>query len=90
MSTYPQTATWPPKKPLSDTEAIIDHIRQQERARIEREHQAEIEADGVHGVRSHLANVLEEAERIDDFPQILMDALKLAYNLFWVDGINGD
>jgi len=82
MAVYTQTPTWPPVT-LTDTEQIIDFIRQQAKREIEEEQQKAVEDEGVKGVRWKLANAIEDAERLDDFPIGVLCLLRTTYDLLW-------
>lgn len=67
----------------SDNEQVLDYVRQQVRYQLEREQQALVEEEGWKGVRSRLADVIEDAERLDDFPDHVLSLLKVTYDVLW-------
>lgn len=79
MTTYTNWKT----AEYDENTAIIEHLRNQVKTEMEKARLAEVEEAGVRGVRNHLAAVLDEAGEVEGVPDVIVDALKLAYNLFW-------
>jgi len=73
---------WPPKT-LSDTEQIIDFIRQQAKREIEQEMKQRVVEGEVKNIRHRLGQLIEDAEVLDDFPDHAIKLLELAQNLLW-------
>lgn len=84
MTVYSPTPTWPPKT-LSDNEQILDFMRQQIKRQLEDEQQAKAEQGGVKGVRQKLADAIEDAERLEDFPEHVLTLMRVTYDALWVE-----
>jgi len=84
MTTYSPTFTWPPKT-LNDTEQVIDFLRRQARQQLEQEQQALVEEGGLKGVRWKMADAIEDAERLDDFPEHVLTLMRVTYDALWVE-----
>jgi len=82
MTEMRTTPTWPPVT-LSENDVILDFIRQQERAKMERALQEKIEQEGLVGIRKRLDALLNDMHGIQDFPDPIKSLTQVAYDLLW-------
>jgi len=82
MAVYTQTPTWPPVT-LTDTEQVIDFIRQQAKRELAQEMEQRVVEGGVKNIRHRLGQLIEDAEVLDAFPDHAIKLLELVQNILW-------